>query len=96
MRRWGPRGSQFVRQWRLLVLLRGSPRTLKWLADELGVHQRTIRRDLEVLQDAGMPIGSLGRNDESGWDASQSMWFIGHIPEWPKRQATPTEMLRSA
>ena len=56
--RWAARGNPFVRQWKLIVLLRRAPRTLAELAQLLGCHQRTIRRDLYALQAVPLPITS--------------------------------------
>lgn len=93
--RWGPRGSQFVRQWRLLVLLRSQPRTLEWLAEELRATTRTVRRDLAVLETAGIPIRKWGKDTDEEWMSGMpSLWFVGAMREWPTRQATPTEMLQ--
>ncbi len=50
--------SQLVRQWRLLRIL-GARRlgvTVKDLAEELGVSEKTIRRDLDILREVGFPL----------------------------------------
>ena len=49
------RGSQFIRQWKLLALLsaRRFGCTLAEMAEDLSYHPRTIRRDLGVLESAG-------------------------------------------
>lgn len=49
------RGSQFIRQWKVLTILtaRRYGSTLAELAAEAGVHARTLRRDVEVLEEAG-------------------------------------------
>jgi predicted DNA-binding transcriptional regulator YafY len=46
------------RQWKLLAILKESQDgiTLKALADRFGVDQRTIRRDLDTLKDADIPL----------------------------------------
>ncbi len=56
-----------VRQWTLLRALsrRADGLTVKQMAEELGVSQKTIRRDLETFQQVGFPIrqttGQFGR-----------------------------------
>ena len=56
------RNQQIRRQWRLWMLLNGSPVPLsaRELAAELGCDDvasaRTLRRDLEVLREIGVPI----------------------------------------
>lgn len=67
-----PRGDQLARQWRLLHLLdRPAGVAVETAAQELGCTVRTIRRDLNVLQDAGFPI-----YDEPGADGRRSLWKI--------------------
>lgn len=53
-----PRGEQILRHWNLLRSLqtRGQGLTLRELADEHDVSQRTIQRDFEILQELGFPI----------------------------------------
>lgn len=84
------RGVGFVRTWQLLVLLRTGKHTLYALALELGVTTRTIRRDLEVLEAAGLPVASI-----EGAPGCASLWFVGEIREWPRREPMPTEVLRT-
>lgn len=50
------RNRQVVRQWTLLQQLQSRPRTLKELAGALGVTDRTIRRDLDALEEAEFPL----------------------------------------
>ncbi|MBU1694777.1 MAG: helix-turn-helix domain-containing protein, partial [Verrucomicrobia bacterium] len=52
------RGDQLQRQWNLLRTLqtRGEGIPLQDLARELEVVERTIQRDLELLQKLGFPI----------------------------------------
>lgn len=52
------RGDQLLRQWNLLRTLqtRGEGVALRELADQLGVVERTIQRDLELLQELGFPV----------------------------------------
>lgn len=62
-----PRHSPLVRQWVLLRALcaRQLGATIKELAEELEVCQKTVRRDLETFQSAGFPLaetaGQFGR-----------------------------------
>jgi predicted ArsR family transcriptional regulator len=56
-----------IRTWDVLRSLDGSGRTLAELADTYGVAQRTIRRDLEVLQAAGFPL----IDEQSDYDAAK-------------------------
>lgn len=53
-----PRGDQLSRQWNLLKMLqtRGQGLTLRELAREFEVSERTIQRDLEMLQELGVPV----------------------------------------
>jgi predicted DNA-binding transcriptional regulator YafY len=50
--------SPLIRQWILLRILsaRHYGATVKELADELEVSEKTIRRDLEIFQTAGFPL----------------------------------------
>ena len=64
------RHGEIVRQWRLLVALESASRglTLAHLGEAAadGVTERTIRRDLEALTQAGFPIESE-RRDQKTW-----------------------------
>jgi predicted DNA-binding transcriptional regulator YafY len=55
-----PRGNQITRQWRILRLLEGSKGGLRAreIHEALGgsMHERTVFRDLEQLQEAGFPL----------------------------------------
>lgn len=53
-----PRNAEVIRQWEILRALEGSRRgeTIHELARARGVSTRTIRRDLEALQQAGFPL----------------------------------------
>jgi predicted DNA-binding transcriptional regulator YafY len=53
-----PRGEQIQRQWNLLRMLqtRGEGIPLAQLANECDVSERTIQRDLELLQELGFPV----------------------------------------
>ena len=52
-----PRNAEVIRQWTILRDLESSRRlTIDDLAGRTGVTTRTIRRDLEALQEAGFPL----------------------------------------
>jgi hypothetical protein len=92
--RYGGRGSQFVRQWKLLLLLRQGQHTLSGLAQQLGCCQRTIRRDLAVLESAHIPVMSWRINDGGGMDEGGTIyWGLDTFPEWPRREVVPCAML---
>ena len=60
-----PRNQQVIREWRVLRELEGRVgKTLDELASIAGVSMRTIRRDLDVLQEAGFPI--IDQRTDSG------------------------------
>lgn len=51
------RNRQVVRQWAMLKALAGRrDLTVERMSAEFGVSARTVRRDLEVLQEAQFPI----------------------------------------
>jgi proteasome accessory factor B len=51
------RNAEVIRQWRILKRIEaGRYTTANDLADEHGVTERTIRRDIEALQEAGFPL----------------------------------------
>ena len=50
------RNRMIVRSWTVLHLIESTPRALRELAEELNVTTRTIRRDLEALEEAGFPL----------------------------------------
>ncbi len=52
-----PRNAEVIRQWTVLRELEASRgATIRQLAENTGVTTRTIRRDLEALQEAGFPL----------------------------------------
>jgi predicted DNA-binding transcriptional regulator YafY len=52
-----PRNAEVVRQWKILLEIESSRRgTVNGLAELCGVTTRTIRRDLDALQEAGFPL----------------------------------------
>ena len=68
------RGEQILRHWNLLRTLqtRGQGLTLRELAEEYEVSQRTVQRDFEVLQEMGFPIDH--QEDEYG----KRFWRLPH------------------
>jgi predicted DNA-binding transcriptional regulator YafY len=66
-----PRGrhNEIVRQWEIIRTLEESAhgKGLRALADQLDVTQRTIRRDLEVIERAGFMLDHITVNDERRW-----------------------------
>jgi predicted DNA-binding transcriptional regulator YafY len=51
------RNRQVVRQWQIVRQIEGRHgKTLRELAEAFGVTTRTIRRDLEALEEAGFPL----------------------------------------
>ncbi len=51
------RNAEVIRQWRILKTIEaGRYTTAQDLAEEHGVTERTIRRDIEALQEAGFPL----------------------------------------
>jgi hypothetical protein len=77
------RGAQFVRQWRLLVSLRRGPKTLTALSGELDCCERTVRRDLEVLQAVSLPIVSERTGDDG------TKWGVLEMLAWPFDSVVP-------
>lgn len=55
--RTSSRCAMVIREWQILLELEGRTwKTLHELAGKTGVSQRTIRRDLAVLEEAGFPL----------------------------------------
>jgi predicted DNA-binding transcriptional regulator YafY len=69
-----PRGEQLLRQWNLLRTLqtRGRGLSLRELAGELDVSERTVQRDLELLEELGFPL----EYDEDPF--GKRFWHIPH------------------
>lgn len=88
--RYAARCNQFIRQWKLLVILRRGWWTLDQLADQLDCSTRTIRRDLVALQTVPLPIVERRNEDEQGLD-EPALWSVGAIDAWPRREATPVK-----
>jgi hypothetical protein len=77
------RGEHFKRQWSLVLMLRRAAYTIDELAVGLNCTTRTVRRDLEVLDAAGLPIRKARRDD------GRVRWVAGEMPEWPRRDIYP-------
>ena len=67
-----PRNAEVIRQWTILKELEASRRaTIDQLARETGVTTRTIRRDLEALQEAGFPLFDELHDGKKYWTLEQ-------------------------
>lgn len=71
-----------IRALGILRKLEGGGRwTLHQLAQEFGVTQRTIRRDIYALEEAGVPIGHNPYTDCVG---EESHWWLVRRKDWAK------------
>jgi predicted DNA-binding transcriptional regulator YafY len=67
-----PRNAEVIRQWTILKALEASRRaTIDGLAEQTGVTTRTIRRDLEALQEAGFPLFDEIHDGKKFWTLDQ-------------------------
>jgi predicted DNA-binding transcriptional regulator YafY len=69
-----PRNAEVVRQWNVLRAIeqaRASGVTIDELATQCGVTTRTIRRDLQALEEAGFPI-----YDDRSRDDGRTRWLL--------------------
>ncbi len=67
-----PRNAEVIRQWSILKELEASRRaTIDDLARLTGVTTRTIRRDLEALQEAGFPLFDETHDGKKYWTLEQ-------------------------
>src|SRR2546426_1468776 len=69
-----PRNAEVIRQWTILREIeraRGAGVTIDGLASLCGVTTRTIRRDLQALEEAGFPI-----YDDRSHDDGRTRWTI--------------------
>ena len=67
-----PRNAEVIRQWSILRDLESSRRlTIDDLAAKTGVSTRTIRRDLEALQEAGFPLFDEVHDGRRYWTLEQ-------------------------
>ena len=63
-----PRNAEVIRQWTILRELEASRgATIRGLAEATGVTTRTIRRDLEALQEAGFPLYDVADEVAKRW-----------------------------
>ncbi|MBM3301061.1 MAG: transcriptional regulator [Deltaproteobacteria bacterium] len=74
------RGTQLVRQWRILRLLESRKRglTASEIASELDAPARTVYRDLESIQQAGFPVFTERGDGNSYWKLMEG--FKAGIP----------------
>ena len=74
-----PDESPLVRQWILLRMLsaRRYGATVREMAEETGVSEKTIRRDLQTFQRVGFPLV------ESVRDHGRKQWHIEHSSGQP-------------
>src|SRR5918993_1927484 len=67
-----PRNAEVIRQWTILKALEASRRaTIDELAKQTGVTTRTIRRDLDALQEAGFPLFDEVHDGKKYWTLEQ-------------------------
>jgi predicted DNA-binding transcriptional regulator YafY len=67
-----PRNAEVIRQWTILKALEASRRaTIDELAKQTGVTTRTIRRDLDALQEAGFPLFDEVHEGKKFWTLEQ-------------------------
>ncbi len=67
-----PRNAEVIRQWSILRDLEASRRlTIDEMAARTGVTTRTIRRDLEALQEAGFPLFDEVHEGKKYWTLEQ-------------------------
>ena len=67
-----PRNAEVIRQWTILKAMESSRRaTIDDLAKQTGVTTRTIRRDLDALQEAGFPLFDEVHDGKKYWTLEQ-------------------------
>src|SRR5262245_29584106 len=69
-----PRNAEVIRQWTILREIeraRGAGVTIDELAQHCGVTTRTIRRDLQALEEAGFPL-----YDDRSHDDGRTRWRV--------------------
>src|SRR5688572_31005344 len=67
-----PRNAEVIRQWTILKAMEASRRaTIDDLARQTGVTTRTIRRDLDALQEAGFPLFDELHDGKKFWTLEQ-------------------------
>lgn len=84
-----PEASPLIRQWMLLKLLsaRRYGATVKEMAEEMSVSERTIRRDLETFLAAGFPL------EEAVCDHGRKTWHIDPASSQPRLSFTFDEAI---
>ena len=89
-----PEESPLVRQWILLRTLcsRRYGMTIHEIAEEVGVSEKTIRRDLQVFLQSGFPL------EETVEDFGRKRWHLNATknPAAPRRAAPCPALPRSA
>jgi DeoR-like protein with HTH domain len=79
-----------VRVWQLIVLLRERSYTIPDLARRFRVSERTVRRDLWVLQRIPLPLRrSLDENEGE----RPPRFTLAAMAEWPRREVLPIKEL---
>ncbi|MEK6776066.1 MAG: YafY family protein [bacterium] len=79
--------DQLVRQWSIIQsLIAKKLCTLEQLADDCGVTTRTVRRDLQKIEEAGFPLMNIRREGKNTWR------FIDGFARVPPIAFTPTEL----
>jgi predicted DNA-binding transcriptional regulator YafY len=81
------RNQQLVRQWLLLKTLGHYGKTIKELARELDVTERTIRRDLHAVEDAGFPVYDELIEGDARAEPGEKRWRL--IPEYDRLPPIP-------
>ena len=69
-----PRNAEVIRQWSILKAIeqsRTSGVTIDELADQCGVTTRTVRRDLQALEESGFPV-----YDDRTRDDGRTRWML--------------------
>lgn len=69
-----PRNAEVIRQWTIIREIeraRNAGVTIDTLADKCGVTTRTIRRDLQALEEAGFPV-----YDDRSQDDGKTRWLL--------------------
>lgn len=78
-----------LREWQLLKMLsaRRQGMSVKEMAEEAAVSQKTIRRDLELFQQVGFPI------EETVIDHGRKLWQVGDNWRQPQMNFTFDEAI---
>src|SRR3954468_21529410 len=90
------RNAEVIRQWSILRELESSRRaTIDELAARTGVSTRTIRRDLEALQAAGLPLVDEVHDGKKYWTRDKSAFRGRGGPAFPRAERTGIYFSRS-